>query len=233
MKNHPDRGGDHKKFAQINEAYETLSNPQKRQQYDNPRTQFHFNSDNFEDIFARGFGGFNRRATNQNIQIGVDITLKDVYNGKELIVNYQLPSGRVETAQINLPRGAKNGDTIRYKGMGGDAIPNMPRGDLLVTVRYINNKDFDISGIDLYAYKELNIFDLILGTEIEITTPEDKRIKLKIPPKTQPDTSFGITGHGLPNRNNGRQGNIIVKVKAKIPKDIDQNILDAIEKSRS
>jgi len=36
MAHHPDRGGDHNKFAEINSAYDTLSDPAKRQQYDNP-----------------------------------------------------------------------------------------------------------------------------------------------------------------------------------------------------
>ena len=40
LKYHPDRGGDEKKFKEITEAYETLSNPQKKHSYDNPRPRF-------------------------------------------------------------------------------------------------------------------------------------------------------------------------------------------------
>jgi molecular chaperone DnaJ len=61
---HPDKhGGDDKKFREINEAYQVLSDPEKRQQYDQFGRTFEGGaggfggSDPFAD-FARGFGGF-------------------------------------------------------------------------------------------------------------------------------------------------------------------------------
>ncbi len=55
QKHHPDKGGDHENFKEINEAYQVLGNPQKRAQYDK------FGS-NFEQAQAQGgysgFGGF-------------------------------------------------------------------------------------------------------------------------------------------------------------------------------
>jgi DnaJ-class molecular chaperone len=59
MKNHPDKGGDPEKFKDVAEAYEVLSNPDKRGQYDNPQQAFHFNQGqiNPEEIFKAFFGG--------------------------------------------------------------------------------------------------------------------------------------------------------------------------------
>ncbi|MEI7478309.1 MAG: DnaJ domain-containing protein [bacterium] len=37
MQHHPDKGGDQEKFKTINEAYQLLSDPQKKQQYDTVR----------------------------------------------------------------------------------------------------------------------------------------------------------------------------------------------------
>ena len=46
MKHHPDKGGDEQQFKEIQKAYETLSDPQKRAEYDNPNP--------FEGIFQGG-----------------------------------------------------------------------------------------------------------------------------------------------------------------------------------
>ena len=61
---HPDRGGDTAKFQHIQSAYETLSDPNKKQQYDIPQQQgfpggFNFQSGfNVNDIFSQMFGEF-------------------------------------------------------------------------------------------------------------------------------------------------------------------------------
>lgn len=53
---HPDKGGDEKKFKEVNEAYQVLGNPQKRSQYDQfGRT---FESGGFQGQGQEGFGGF-------------------------------------------------------------------------------------------------------------------------------------------------------------------------------
>ena len=58
MKNHPDKGGDPENFKDIAEAYEILSDQDKRKQYDNPGFDFNFNQHfvNPDEIFKRFFG---------------------------------------------------------------------------------------------------------------------------------------------------------------------------------
>jgi molecular chaperone DnaJ len=102
MKYHPDRwanGSDEekadaeKKFKEIAEAYEVLSDPQKRQMYDNGGFEFDGSSfDPFEmfrnmggmdDFFSGMFGGRSRNRVNRgsNIKAQLVITLEDAYKG--------------------------------------------------------------------------------------------------------------------------------------------------------
>ncbi|HPK14164.1 MAG TPA: molecular chaperone DnaJ [Candidatus Paceibacterota bacterium] len=59
LKYHPDKnGGDDKKFKEINEAYQVLSNEDKRAHYDQFGSASGFTSGNYNGSYGGGFGGF-------------------------------------------------------------------------------------------------------------------------------------------------------------------------------
>lgn len=112
QEHHPDKGGNQEKFKEINEAYQVLSDPQKRSQYDQFGADFEqargggfrdFSSFsgagqgfNFEDIFeglfsgaARSAGQSGRRSRRRGSDIGVDveISLDEAFRGSEKKIN--------------------------------------------------------------------------------------------------------------------------------------------------
>jgi DnaJ-class molecular chaperone len=144
MKHHPDRGGDQKTFQEINEAYDTLKDNEKRYMYDNPQTrqQFNFNTGNMNDMFSQFFRQTQRVRKNSSMSITVRISLKDVVTGKDVVGKYMLGSGKQEVVNIRIPPGVEDGLTMRYAGLGDNSVKQLPRGDLHVRIVVEKHKHF-------------------------------------------------------------------------------------------
>ena len=226
MQHHPDRGGDEKKFQQIQEAYQTLSDTGKRRFYDNPHKSFH--TGNFDDLFR-----YMHRRRNRDISIVATIDLLDALTGKNLTLNFRLYSGRTETVNIDVPPGANNGDTIRFQGLGDDSFPGS-RGSLLVRVQVKEMPGFARDDNNLYQEIKVNALDMITGTVYTVKTLESRNLDLKIPPGTQMNAKFSIKGHGFPFlKNPSKRGDLIIVVSPQIPKIQDKDLLDKILEIRN
>jgi len=234
---HPDRGGDTQQFQQLQEAYATLSDDQKRAEYDNPQPQFggpggfHFNTGNMNDIFGSMFGagggpfGFSQQRMmrkNKSINITVQMTLKDILHGKDVIGSIRLPSGREQAIQLRIPRGVSAGDSIRFHEMGDDTHPQLQRGDLIAVIQEIPHPQFERRGADLYTTAPISVFDTMLGTSIKIQTIEDSTLDITIPVGINPGTTMSCHQYGLPiGMHEHRRGNLYVKIDVIVPKSID------------
>jgi curved DNA-binding protein len=252
MKHHPDRGGDEKKFKEISKAYETLSDPQKKQIVDmggDPNSQpgksssgfynqgpfeFHFGSDNFEDIFNQfGFGfGSRPQRKNKSYNVNVEIELEDVLSGKEINAEIGVPGESNKIINISIPPGIEHGQQIRYQGMGDNSIKDLRPGDLLVNVIVKPHHTFQRDRDNLYFEKKISVWDAILGKNLEITTLDKKNIIISIPPGTQPETVLSCRGEGLPNMRSRIRGSLLVRIKIDIPRTISSQYIDVIKKIR-
>jgi curved DNA-binding protein len=228
MKHHPDRGGDAGKFQEIQAAYATLSDPNKRSQYDNPAPQggFHFHGpEGFEQFFGQGspFGdifGFHQRRPqgNRNIQLQTAISLEEAFYGKEMLASVTLPSGHEQTVNITIPKGIHEGTTLKLQGMGDDSQIGAPRGDMLLSVQIQNHPVFKRQGDDLIQEHVIDCFDALLGGTITVKGIDGKQLETNIPAGVQHDAILSLNGHGMPNFNNHtRRGRLLIRIKIKIP----------------
>jgi curved DNA-binding protein len=239
MKHHPDRGGDEKKFKEIEEAYRILSDTQARSQYDNPNT---FNTGNineeiFEQFFRNPFGfgaGFSGRGPrNPNINVTIDVTLEDAFRGKTIDAEIGLSNGGTKLVSINIPPGVETGMQIKYNGMGETLHPKLQPGDLIASIRVLRHHMWNRQGDNLIFEKTISVWDALLGTGLTLVTIDGKTLSINIPAGTQPDTMLSCKGEGMPNVKTGRRGNLIIQVKVKVPKDLSTDDIDRIKRLRN
>lgn len=245
MKHHPDRGGNEADFKKISEAYDVLSDPNKKQMFDagvDPNNQqrggfgggnpfeFHFNTGNMEDIFSNfGFGGRRAQPRNKSFNINIEITLEDVLKGKDLNAEVGVPGGRQKIINISIPPGIEHGQQIRYEGMGDNSIPTARPGDLLVNVYIRPHREFKREGDSLTIERSISVWDSLSGTDVEIITLDNKTLNITIPSGTQPETVLSCRGEGLPNIRSKVRGNLLIKIKVTVPKNLSVDQLKKIQ----
>ena len=228
---HPDRGGDTARFQEIQQAYDTLSDPARRQQYDRPSPQFQWqgHTPGFADIFSMfqqgGFGEhFARTQRRGHARITLNIMLRDVALGGKRTVSLGTASG-VSAVEIDIPQGVNHGDHVQYPGLGPGGV------DLVVTYNVLPDDQWQRDGLDLITQRTVIIWDLILGGSIAVQDIYGNELMARIPAGTQPGTRLRLRDRGIRNRN-GDCGDAYVVVQAQLPETIPQAIIDAIQQNR-
>ena len=253
MKHHPDRGGDEATFKKISEAYDILSDPQKKQIVDlggDPKNQgggnygnsfnqgpfeFHFGGGNpgMDDIFSRfGFGGgFGQRPMrkNRSLNINIDITLEEVLTGKELNAEITIPgTNKKKMINIAIPAGIESGQQIRYEGMGDDYIKDIRPGDLIVNINVMPHYKFRREHNNIIVEETIDVWAAMLGSHLEIKTLDGKSLTINIPPGTQPNTVLSCRGEGLPVIRTRARGNLLISLKVEIPINLSHSVIEKL-----
>jgi DnaJ-class molecular chaperone len=241
---HPDKGGDVKKFQEIEEAYRVLSDTQQRQQYDMQRNgvgQFRFTSSgpgftNIDDVFRSfGFGGdpfgnFRQQQPrrNKDLRIAIPVPLVATLTEHKKTISVQTTNGERTTVEVTIPRGVTNGTTIKYTGLGDNLFNTIPRGDLYVQFNIHGHEDFLLNGIDLYTPVSVNCLLAIVGGKAMVEGLDNKQFELTIPPGTQPGTRFRIPNQGMYQMNSDTRGHLYAEIIITIPKDLPNEQLEII-----
>jgi len=251
MKFHPDRTGNDKtaetKFKEAKEAYDVLSDPQKKSIYDQygttdfgggfgGRSQGGFNASGFEDVFEDLFGDIfgggrarnpNRAYKGADLEYHLQLSLEEAAFGIEKVVQFRTKNENKEIS-VSIPAGVDNGDRVRLSGKGEPGINQGPPGDLFIRVVLEKHSIFERDGNNLYCNVPISFAEATLGAEIEIPTLSNNKVSIDIPPGTQTGKYFRLKGKGIKSVRGGNIGDLMCSVQIETPVNLSseqKNIL--------
>lgn len=262
MQYHPDRNpGDkqaEERFKEINEAYQVLNDPQKRAYYDRLGSDYsswqrrgapgNFNWDQYggfpggsarvdfgdmDEMFGGGFSDFfrtifgirgeeprSRASQPQGYQQELEISLDEAYSGTTRVLQ---TNGKQK--QVRIPAGVRTGSKVRVAGAGPNGL------DLYLIIQVKDDERFERRGNDLHTTSTVSVFTAVLGGEADVETLNGK-VKLNIPPGTQPEQVFRLSGRGMPHvRNPNEKGDLYVHLKVQIPKYLSPKQRELLEEA--
>ena len=244
---HPDATkGDKKleeRFKEVSEAYEVLSDPKKRAEYNEMRDlyksggmrggpmgggqgggyqDFFGGGGDPQDIFSTLFGGGGRRGPSKgaDLQTEATISFRDSIFGSE--INLRLESG---TTSTRVPAGVKDGSKLKLKGRGapGAAGP----GDLFVIIHVTKHPVFTRDEENLLMTLPVTFGEAALGADIAVPTIDGEEVKVRLAPGTQNGKTLRVKGRGITR--NHKTGDLLITIDVVVPQRVDGKAKKALE----
>ena len=210
MQHHPDKGGDAEKFKEINEAYSTLGNPEKRESYDNPMRNM---GNPFGNIFSRfggSFGGRQQRPDpnaprrGRNIVLEKEISLRYFIFGGKLKVESSFRDACPECSGT----GAEEKETCKKcQGFGQIMESYHDRGMSVNSSRPCP----ECGGRGFISSKACEFCEGVGNSVV------DKKLELEVPVGIREGQVIGAMGEGGVGLNGGPPGDFVVKIYMKMP----------------
>ena len=133
---------------------------------------------------------------------------------------------RSRSITVRIPAGVVDGQKVRLAGQGEAGPHGTPAGDLFVTVHVRPDKVFTRDGDNLEVEVPVSFGELALGGTVSVPTLE-KPVRVRIPAGTPDGRVLRVRGRGVPKRD-GSFGDLYVKVKIRVPKDLTDDAKDAL-----
>jgi curved DNA-binding protein len=238
-----------KKFKEINEANEVLSNPENRKKYDQYGEHWKnseafeqakqqqqqqqrayqgqagnsggYSEQDFEDMFGSMFGGQASGRQRSTRFRGQDFNAELHLDLKDVYTDHKRTlTVNNKNIRITIPAGVENGQTIKIKGHGGKGVNDGPNGDLYIQFSIQNHSKFKRDKDNLYTTVDLDLYTAMLGGDLMVDTFNGK-VKLTVKPETQNGTKVKLKGKGFPKYKKAEQfGDLYITYQIKTPTNL-------------
>ncbi|MDR3053121.1 MAG: DnaJ domain-containing protein [Coriobacteriales bacterium] len=251
-KHHPDAGGDETKFKDVSEAYEVLSDKEKRVEYDQylkyggaagfggggQRSAWSGGFGGWGDIFEsirHGEGAFGsnwdfpeRSVKGRDVQVTLEVSFEEAFTGAEKRVTIRINDEK-QQLDVKIPAGAVEGGKLRYKGKGSLGTGKGEKGDLVIVTSIKPHPLYSRKGPNVHLDLPISMAEAALGAQIVVPAPDGSRVKLRIPAGTQNDNIFVIGGKGAPRIKGEGNGDLKVQVHFALPASLNEQQKAALE----
>jgi molecular chaperone DnaJ len=129
---------------------------------------------------------------------------------------------------VTIPAGIEDGRRVVVRGQGDAGTNGAPAGDLYVFIRVKPHEYFERQDNDLYCAVPLSISQAALGAEIEVTTLDDKVIKVKTPAGVQSGKLLRVRNEGVPGAL-GSRGYLYIKLIVRTPERLSRQGREILE----
>ena len=218
-------GSDWEQFQQSGSSFEDFMEMKRRYRqqtqdgaYQRASGTSYGGGTDFSDIFESFFG--NRSGSHAGRQQGfpgsdvsgeISISLQEAYSGSQRILD--VGGNKIK---LNIKPGAYSGLQLRAKGKGQKGSQGRA-GDLYVTVQVEPHPVFERKGNDLYMKADIDLFDALLGGQLEVITLSGK-VNIAIKEGTQNGRMVRLKGKGMPVYGSpGHFGDLFVKLEVRLP----------------
>ncbi|HKV57967.1 MAG TPA: DnaJ C-terminal domain-containing protein [Ktedonobacteraceae bacterium] len=195
-------------------------------------------SSGFSNIGGRagtGTAGRTRqRATvGQDVESQVEVTLAEAYSGATRVFELTDMDGSSKRIEVKIPAGVDEGSRIRIAGQGAQGTAG--RGNLYLLVHMVPDKRFTREGSTLHTTVDVPLATAMLGGEAHVSTPDGRRLALRIPPETTNGKSFRLRGQGMPRLGHpDERGDLYADVSVTLPthlNDEQRRLFEAFARS--
>ncbi|MBM4006931.1 MAG: J domain-containing protein [Planctomycetes bacterium] len=245
------------KFKEIQEAYDLLSDAQKRAQFDQhghagpsmgggPGGGFggfggggtwgNVDPSTFQEIFGDFMGGGGRRGGARRgpsaggdleSEITVDFMTAAVGGVRHVSVN---DGHETLSLDVRIPAGIETGGTLRVRGKGSPGGGGGPAGDLVLHITVAPHPWFRREGLDILVDVPISIAECALGTTVQVPLLEGTA-SLRVPPGTGSGKRLRLKGKGVQAK--AGAGDLYAVIRVEAPKSMSEEDRAALERMKS